>query len=169
MIAEEGEFNMNQSSTRPCPDCCTALLNRRPGSIFLSGLVGGGYFTTCETCDGQGSVSATPTEKVAGGAVIILEQVPRGASLGSGVARSQAARSQAVRSQAAFDGLDKLVMDRLRPPFSYELIPDALDSLPSHYRIHDANDDAVAFVSSREEGYAKLIVQALNEHFERRK
>lgn len=33
----------------------------------------------------------------------------------------------------------------------------------------DANDDAIASVSSREEGYAKLIVQALNEHFERRK
>lgn len=36
------------------------------------------------------------------------------------------------------------------------------------WRIHDANDDAIASVSYREEGYARLIVQALNEHFERR-
>jgi hypothetical protein len=37
-----------------------------------------------------------------------------------------------------------------------------------HWRIHDANDDAIASVSRYEEGYARLIVRALNEHFERR-
>ena len=71
--------------------------------------------------------------------------------------------------ETALTGLDSLVMARLRKPFGYELIPNALDPLLSRYRIRDANDDAIASVSSREEGYAKLIVQALNEHFERRK
>ena len=71
--------------------------------------------------------------------------------------------------ETALTGLDSLVMARLRKPFGYELIPNALDPLSARYRIFDANDDAIASVSSREEGYAKLIVQALNEHFERRK
>jgi hypothetical protein len=67
--------------------------------------------------------------------------------------------------------IDAAVMARLRAPFGCELIPTA--DRNGHYshdrwRIHDANDDAIASVSGREEGYARLIVQALNEHFARR-
>jgi hypothetical protein len=68
----------------------------------------------------------------------------------------------------AFNGaLDAAVMARLRAPFGCEFIP-AGTREPGRWRIYDANDDAVASVSGREEGYAQLIVQALNEHFERR-
>ena len=55
------------------------------------------------------------------------------------------------------------VMARLRAPFGCELITRG----DRRWRIHDANDDAIASVSPREEGYARLIVQSLNEHFER--
>jgi hypothetical protein len=61
--------------------------------------------------------------------------------------------------------IDAAVMARLRAPFGCELIQGVTSA---RWRIHDANDDAIASVSSREEGYARLIVQALNEHFERR-
>lgn len=72
--------------------------------------------------------------------------------------------------------LDEAVMARLRAPFGCEFIRSGsplgspLESPLPHgrWRIHDANDDAVASVSGLEEGYARLIVQALNEHFERR-
>lgn len=57
--------------------------------------------------------------------------------------------------------IDQMVMDRLRAPFGCERVG-------NRWRIHDANDDAIASVSEREEGYARLIVQALNEHFERK-
>ncbi len=66
------------------------------------------------------------------------------------------------------DVLDAAVMARLRAPFGCEFIEDAAGKRWSRWRIHDANDDAVASVSGLEEGYARLIVQALNEHFERR-
>jgi len=66
--------------------------------------------------------------------------------------------------------LDAAVMARLKSPFGCEFIsPSRLgDPMHGHWRIHDANDDAIASVSGLEEGYARLIVQALNEHFERR-
>ena len=71
--------------------------------------------------------------------------------------------------------VDARVMARLRAPFGCELITGPHqrnvfgDKPPeSRWRIHDANDDAIASVSGREEGYARLIVQALNEHFDRR-
>lgn len=62
--------------------------------------------------------------------------------------------------------IDAAVMSRLRAPFGCEFIPGTLDRIAGgRWRIHDANDDAIASVSGREEGYARLIVQALNEHF----
>jgi hypothetical protein len=57
--------------------------------------------------------------------------------------------------------IDDAVMKRLRAPFECEYIA-------GHWRIYDANDDAIASVSGLEEGYARLIVLALNEHYERR-
>ena len=63
-------------------------------------------------------------------------------------------------------GLDDMVMARLRAPFGCELVrPPRELGTPARWRIYDANDDAIASVSEREEGYARLIVQALNEHF----
>lgn len=68
--------------------------------------------------------------------------------------------------------IDAAVMARLRAPFGCEYIAPAQVGLGGNthgrWRIHDANDDAVASVSGLEEGYARLIVQALNEHFERK-
>jgi hypothetical protein len=67
------------------------------------------------------------------------------------------------------------VMSRLRAPFGCELVGgmptrNVFGDVPpvARWRIHDANDDAIASVSHAEEGYARLIVQALNEHFARR-
>ena len=51
--------------------------------------------------------------------------------------------------------IDARVMARLRKPFSCEKVG-------GRWRISDANDDAVASVSDREEGYARHIVAALN-------
>ena len=62
--------------------------------------------------------------------------------------------------------IDAAVMARLRAPFGCERIT-ASGPGNSRWRIHDDNDDAIASVSYREEGYALLIVQALNEHFAR--
>ena len=62
--------------------------------------------------------------------------------------------------------IDAAVMARLRAPFGCERIT-ASGPGNSRWRIHDDNDDAIASVSYREEGYARLIVQALNEHFAR--
>lgn len=71
--------------------------------------------------------------------------------------------------------IDAAVMARLRAPFGCERIlgphqRNVFGDMPpeAHWRIHDANDDAIASVSGREEGYARLIVQALNEHFARK-
>jgi len=63
--------------------------------------------------------------------------------------------------------IDKAVMARLRAPFGCEFIPmrPVLTTVKGHWRIHDANDDAIASVALHEEGYARLIVQALNEFF----
>jgi hypothetical protein len=58
-------------------------------------------------------------------------------------------------------GVDAAVMARLRAPFGCEFIYGA-DDKSNRWRIHDANDDAIASVSGREEGYARLIVAALN-------
>ncbi len=68
--------------------------------------------------------------------------------------------------------IDAQVMQRLRAPFGCEFIPPAKFSLSSHaghWRIYDANDDAIAHVSGLEEGYARLIVEALNLQAEHRK
>ena len=65
--------------------------------------------------------------------------------------------------------LDSAVMARLRAPFGCERILSDATHPANRWRIFDANDDAIASVSGVEEGYARLIVQALNEHFERRK
>ena len=62
--------------------------------------------------------------------------------------------------------VDARVMARLRAPFGCERIEGSAGGQASRWRIHDANDDAIASVSGREEGYARLIVQALNEHFD---
>ena len=64
--------------------------------------------------------------------------------------------------------VDAAVMARLRAPFGCEFIEGPIGERSSRWRIYDANDDAIASVSGREEGYARLIVLALNEHFERR-
>jgi guanosine-3',5'-bis(diphosphate) 3'-pyrophosphohydrolase len=68
--------------------------------------------------------------------------------------------------------LDAAVMARLRAPFGCERIMgphgrNVLGDTPpaARWRIHDANDDAIASVAGQEEGYARLIVKALNEHF----
>lgn len=63
--------------------------------------------------------------------------------------------------------MDAAVMARLRAPFGCEFINNG-SPRQSRWRIHDANDDAIASVSGLEAGYAQLIVQALNEHFDRR-
>ena len=60
------------------------------------------------------------------------------------------------------------VMAKLRAPFGCEFIEGATGGRSNRWRIHDANDDAIASVSGLEEGYARLIVQALNEHFARK-
>jgi hypothetical protein len=67
--------------------------------------------------------------------------------------------------------IDAAVMARLRAPFGCEFISDTPGRSfgDGRWRIHDANDDAIASVSGREEGYARLIVKALNEHFERQR
>lgn len=62
--------------------------------------------------------------------------------------------------------LDAAVMARLRTPFGCEFINNG-SPRESRWRIHDANDDAIASVSGLEEGYARLIVRALNGHFAR--
>ena len=64
--------------------------------------------------------------------------------------------------------IDAAVMARLRAPFGCEFIEGATGPRSNWWRIHDANDDAIASVAGGEEGYARLIVQALNEHFARR-
>ena len=64
--------------------------------------------------------------------------------------------------------LDAAVMARLRAPFGCEFIEATHRPGTGRWRIHDANDDALASVAPAEEGYARLIVQALNEHFARR-
>jgi hypothetical protein len=65
-------------------------------------------------------------------------------------------------------GVDAAVMARLRAPFGCEFIYGA-DDKSNRWRIHDANDDAIASVSGREEGYARLIVAAINREFDHRK
>jgi hypothetical protein len=69
----------------------------------------------------------------------------------------------------ATTSLDAAVMARLRAPFGCEFIPGTTPlpdgrPNPGRWRIHDANDDAVASVAGAEEGYAHLIVVALNLH-----
>jgi hypothetical protein len=64
--------------------------------------------------------------------------------------------------------LNAAVMARLRTPFGCEFIRGSLPGT-SRWRIYDANDDAIASVASAEEGYARLIVAALNREFDRRK
>lgn len=64
--------------------------------------------------------------------------------------------------------LNSAVMARLRAPFGCEYIPSGQNS-HGRWRVHDANDDAIASCSGLEEGYARLIVDALNEHFAKRK
>jgi hypothetical protein len=59
-------------------------------------------------------------------------------------------------------------MSRLRAPFDCEFVAPGAGAKHGRWRIFDANDDAIASVAGLEEGYARLIVQALNEHFERR-
>ena len=63
-------------------------------------------------------------------------------------------------------GIDRLVLQRLRAPFGCEFIEPSVGGRNGRWRIHDTNDDAIATVSHFEEGYARLIVLALNEHFE---
>ena len=64
--------------------------------------------------------------------------------------------------------IDVAVMARLRAPFTCEYVPTRLTGALGRWRVADANDDAVASCAAAEEGYARLIVLALNEHFERR-
>jgi hypothetical protein len=65
--------------------------------------------------------------------------------------------------------IDTAVMARLRAPFGCEFVQplSANDPKLGRWRIHDANDDAIASVSYLEEGYARLIVAALNEYYDR--
>jgi hypothetical protein len=77
--------------------------------------------------------------------------------------------SKVTQLFASAGGLDALVMNRLRAPFGCEFIPSSGPSQRNigRWRIHDANDDCIADVSGMEEGYARLIVRALNAHFAR--
>jgi hypothetical protein len=96
----------------------------------------------------------------------VLGRSTRGALI---TARDDLKRRRAAT--AAGTSVDRRVMGRLRAPFGCELIRGSSDlagDAPGRWRIHDANDDAIASVNAREEGYARLIVLALNEHFERR-
>lgn len=64
------------------------------------------------------------------------------------------------------NAIDYVVMARLKAPFGCEYIPPLQDEIfPGRWRIHDANDDAIASCSGLEEGYARLIVMALNALF----
>jgi hypothetical protein len=76
--------------------------------------------------------------------------------------------SKVIPINAGLD-LNGLVMARLRAPFGCEYIAAQSPSARNqgHWRIHDANDDCMATVSGLEEGYARLIVRALNAHFAR--
>jgi hypothetical protein len=60
--------------------------------------------------------------------------------------------------------VDKRVMARLRKPFTCEFIQGKRSptDTPGRWRITDANGDAIASVAPAEEGYARLIVAALN-------
>lgn len=65
--------------------------------------------------------------------------------------------------------MDAAVMARLRAPFGCEYVVATApsDRNRGRWRIFDANDDCIATVSGLEEGYARLIVRALNKHFAR--
>lgn len=90
------------------------------------------------------------------------------------VNRAVAKQDKTPKSATAEDilspkSIDARVMARLRAPFSCEFIPSrGTDPRFGRWRISDANDDAIASCSHLEEGYARLIVAALNEYFERR-
>lgn len=45
-------------SCRPCSACCGAILNPRPGFIFVSGPAGGGHYELCDECAGSGRHAA---------------------------------------------------------------------------------------------------------------
>lgn len=60
--------------------------------------------------------------------------------------------------------MNSAVMSRLRAPFGCEYITGAVGGRSDRWRIRDANDDAVASCAAAEEGYARLIVEALNLH-----
>jgi hypothetical protein len=76
-----------------------------------------------------------------------------------------------VTNAPKFDesAIDAAVMARLRAPFGCEYVKATGNGLrpdlSARWCIYDANDDVIASVSHREEGYARLIVQALNEHY----
>lgn len=67
--------------------------------------------------------------------------------------------------------IDEKVIARLRAPFTCEFVSSRslgpTDAL-GRWRVADANDDAIASCAAAEEGYARLIVQCLNEHFEKK-
>jgi hypothetical protein len=65
------------------------------------------------------------------------------------------------------EDFDAAVMARLRAPFGCEFVASLAPSVRNlgRWRIHDANDDCIADVAGSEEGYARLIVRALNAHF----
>jgi hypothetical protein len=77
------------------------------------------------------------------------------------------ARTKETEPPGRMSGLDMLVMERLKPPFGCEFIRARGMLGDGRWRIYDANDDAIASVAPREEGYARLIAQALNDHFAR--
>jgi hypothetical protein len=74
-----------------------------------------------------------------------------------------------TRGAAMNSLIDAAVMARLRAPFGCEFIPGTTPDHRGRWRIHDANDDAIASVAPAEEGYARLIVEALNTYFEVRR
>jgi hypothetical protein len=64
-------------------------------------------------------------------------------------------------------GMDSAVMKRLKAPFKCTFSPLGRIIDIGRWRIADANDDAIASVAASEEGYARLIVKALNAYFAR--
>jgi hypothetical protein len=107
----------------------------------------------CSECVGL-TVHARDVTVAANRAVAKLDRTPKGVT------------AEDILSPKS---IDARVMARLRAPFTCELIASrGTDPGFGRWRISDANDDAVASCSHLEEGYARLIVQALNEHFERR-
>ena len=64
---------------------------------------------------------------------------------------------------------DAAIMARLRAPFGYKFIQSrGISALcDGEWFVHDANGELIVLASTYDEGYARLVARALNEHFEK--